>query len=126
MTLEEANEKLYKEVGFKNVNIKLIGENISCSRTSIYKPYLDAVNAELKDKGLSEDSISKLQPILNLSGKTNTDLKMEYGPANLPFLTECDNNFINFCHIFKFLFRNLCITPDCNYYRFFIFIFESS
>ncbi len=29
---------------------------------------LDAVNAELKDKGLSEDSISKLQPILNLSG----------------------------------------------------------
>ncbi len=29
-------EKLYKEVGFKNVNIKLIGENISCSRTSIY------------------------------------------------------------------------------------------
>jgi AcrR family transcriptional regulator len=32
----DACEKLYKEVGFKNVNIKLIGENISCSRTSIY------------------------------------------------------------------------------------------
>ena len=29
-------EKLYKEIGFKNVNIKLIGENISFSRTSIY------------------------------------------------------------------------------------------
>lgn len=29
-------EKLYKEVGFKNVSIKLIGENISRSRTSIY------------------------------------------------------------------------------------------
>lgn len=32
----DACEKLYKKVGFKNVNIKLIGENISCSRTSIY------------------------------------------------------------------------------------------
>lgn len=32
----DACEKLYKEVGFKNVNIKLIGDNISCSRTSIY------------------------------------------------------------------------------------------
>lgn len=29
-------EKLYKEISFKNVNIKLIGENISFSRTSIY------------------------------------------------------------------------------------------
>lgn len=32
----DACEKLYKEVGFKNVNIKLIGENTSFSRTSIY------------------------------------------------------------------------------------------
>ena len=32
----DACEKLYKDIGFKNVNIKLIGENISCSRTSIY------------------------------------------------------------------------------------------
>lgn len=35
--------------------------------------------------------------ILNLTGKTNTDLKLEYGPANLAFLTECDNNFTLFC-----------------------------
>ncbi len=32
----DACEKLYKEVGFKKVSIKLIGDNISCSRTSIY------------------------------------------------------------------------------------------
>ena len=32
----DACEKLYKEIGFNNVNIKLIGENISFSRTSIY------------------------------------------------------------------------------------------
>lgn len=36
---------------------------------------LDAVNAELKEKGLSEDSISKLQPILNLTG--NNEEKLE-------------------------------------------------
>lgn len=32
----DACEKLYKKIGFKNVSIKQIGENISCSRTSIY------------------------------------------------------------------------------------------
>lgn len=30
---------------------------------------------------------------LNLSEYTNTDLKMLYGPANLPELTECDDNY---------------------------------
>lgn len=31
--------------------------------------------------------------ILNLTGLTNTDLKLQYGPANLPTLMECDQNF---------------------------------
>lgn len=31
--------------------------------------------------------------ILNLTGKTNTDLKLEYGVANLEFLSQCDDNF---------------------------------
>lgn len=31
--------------------------------------------------------------ILNLNGQTNTDLKLQYGPANLPLLTEYDQNF---------------------------------
>ena len=31
--------------------------------------------------------------ILNLTGLTNTDLKMQYGPANLPTLMEYDQNF---------------------------------
>lgn len=31
--------------------------------------------------------------ILNLTGYTNTDLKLEYGPANLETLSECDNRF---------------------------------
>ena len=32
-------------------------------------------------------------PILNLTGISNTDLKMEYGPANLNELSEADSNF---------------------------------
>ena len=31
--------------------------------------------------------------ILNLTGMTNTDLKIEYGVANLPLLTEYDDNY---------------------------------
>lgn len=32
--------------------------------------------------------------ILDLSGQTNTDLKLSYGAANLPVLMECDQNFL--------------------------------
>lgn len=35
----------------------------------------------------------KDKKILNLTGLSNTDLKLKYGPANLPFLTQCDQNF---------------------------------
>lgn len=35
----------------------------------------------------------KDKKILNLTGKTATDLKLSYGPANLPFLDECDINY---------------------------------
>lgn len=33
--------------------------------------------------------------IINLSDKTNTDLKLLYGPANLDLLTEYDENFVS-------------------------------
>lgn len=36
--------------------------------------------------------------ILNLTGQTNTDLKLQYGPANLPTLMECDQNFTDMLH----------------------------
>lgn len=32
--------------------------------------------------------------ILNLTGMSNTDLKLEYGPANLPFITEYEENYV--------------------------------
>lgn len=35
--------------------------------------------------------------ILNLTGISNTDLKLQYGPANLPVLTDCDQNYTTLC-----------------------------
>lgn len=52
---------------------------------------------EVKDAGLKgfEDTLTELseKKILNLTGQSNTDLKMQYGPANLDALWEYDNNF---------------------------------
>ena len=36
------------------------------------------------------------QPMLNLVGISNTDLKLEYGTANLETLTQYENNFLDF------------------------------
>ena len=44
--------------------------------------------------------------ILNLTGESNTDLKLKYCPANLPELSECDQNFTR-------LARTLVSYGDC-------------
>ena len=43
-----------------------------------------------------EKNITALEsePVLNLSDMTNTDLKLNYGVANLEFLSKCDQNFV--------------------------------
>ena len=41
----------------------------------------------------------KGKKILNLTGVSNTDLKLLYGSTNLPFLTQCDENFTNLCKL---------------------------
>lgn len=38
--------------------------------------------------------------ILNLTGQSNTDLKLQYGPANLSALTEYDQNFTDMLQFF--------------------------
>lgn len=45
-----------------------------------------------KDVVSLEDTVRRLDntKILNLNQYTNTELKMQYGAANLPFLSECD------------------------------------
>lgn len=47
-----------------------------------------------------------LRKILNLSHQSNTDLKLAYGPANLPVLSEYDQNYTT-------LLRNLVAYADC-------------
>lgn len=49
-------------------------------------------DAELLQEEEKLLNLSKKQ-ILNLSGISNTDLKLAYGAANLPFLSECDANY---------------------------------
>lgn len=41
------------------------------------------------------------KPVLNLTGISNTDLKLKYGVANIKFLIRCDNNY-------TLLIQNLC------------------
>ena len=55
-------------------------------------------NPELKKY---EETLQSLagQKILNLGGKTNTDLKLEYGVANLETLCACDENYTTLCRI---------------------------
>ncbi|MBR3635624.1 MAG: hypothetical protein IKN47_05450, partial [Lachnospiraceae bacterium] len=39
------------------------------------------------------------ESIVNFTGMTNTDLKLKYGPANLPFLQQCDLNYTQLVRI---------------------------
>lgn len=50
---------------------------------------------------LCHKNIRNLMPkkIVNLTGYTNTELKLQYGAANLPALTEYDSNFTELCQI---------------------------
>ncbi len=48
------------------------------------------------------------KPILNLTGISNTDLKLKYGVANITFLVQCDNNY-------TLLVKNLYNWGSCLY-----------
>lgn len=64
-------------------------------------PITDTDNESLKS---IQDAIIQLstQPILNLSGLSNTDLKLEYGAANIGALTAADNNYTSLLgHLYK-------------------------
>ncbi len=52
----------------------------------------------LTDDEVVSDCIKNLrelaeEKIINLTGMTNTDLKLKYGVANLTYLSECDNRY---------------------------------
>lgn len=81
--------------------------------------------------------------ILNLTGITNTDLKLKYGPSNIKQLTECDNNYTTLVSILhkwgERLYRNghteeslavleysvQCLTEVRNTYRLLAHIYKS-
>ena len=56
-------------------------------------PASDHDDPSLKSYRDTIENLSKKE-ILNLTGISNTDLKLQYGVANLPKLSECDNNYI--------------------------------
>ena len=68
-------------------------------------PYITIPFEELTDY---ENDLKNLasRKILNLSHQSNTDLKLAYGPANLPVLSEYDQNYTT-------LLRNLVAYADC-------------
>lgn len=49
--------------------------DITVAIDKLEKIGIDAVNEELRQKGLNDDSIAKLQPLLNLEGNTETKLE---------------------------------------------------
>lgn len=55
-------------------------------------PYIDTSDSGL-EKAFSTIQSLKDQRILNLTGLSNTDLKLQYGTANLTILAEYDNHF---------------------------------
>ena len=56
---------------------------------------LPLINTEDSNILRAYDVINSMRnrKIVNLSGMSNTDIKLEYGVANLPVLTEYDDNF---------------------------------
>ena len=62
-------------------------------------PYDTLPLTAMPDSDEYNASVQQLQAlsdkkILDLSGMTNTDLKLTYGAANLPVLMECDQNYL--------------------------------
>lgn len=94
---EEANEAFWKrEAEANNVRRKDIS-NLDYIIIPDSLPFVTCDNYEINR--LQNKLISmKDKKILNLTGYSNTDLKIEYGVANLTQLSEYDNNFAVFAN----------------------------
>ncbi|MDF2587493.1 MAG: hypothetical protein K0S41_1334 [Anaerocolumna sp.] len=55
-------------------------------------PIVETTNEELSNMQNLIKTLSG-KSILNLTGLSNTDLKLQYGTANITFLSECDSNY---------------------------------
>ena len=90
---EETDERFWERESEAN----LVRRKDISGLSYINIPFEDFSIGVFSDEKLSEAeqhlSTFAGKKILNLTGLTNTDLKMQYGPANLPTLMECDQNF---------------------------------
>lgn len=59
---------------------------------------IESISDDELEKAANELESLRDKKILNLGNQTNTDLKMQYGPANLPALMEYDQNFADMLH----------------------------
>lgn len=59
---------------------------------------IGSVSDEALEDALHQLDALREKKILNLGSQSNTDLKLQYGPANLPILMECDQNFADMLH----------------------------
>lgn len=103
---EEANEAFWKrEAEANNVRRKDIS-NLDYIIIPDSLPFVTCDNDEINR--LQNKLISmKDKKILNLTGYSNTDLKIEYGVANLTQLSEYDNNFAMLAHTIAALGKSL-------------------
>lgn len=96
-TLQNANNKFWEREELANSTRKKSTDSlnyITISEKSL--PFLE-INDEIIMKCVNQLVILKDKKILNLTGKSNTDLKLEYGAANLTYLSECDENYTTLC-----------------------------
>lgn len=64
-------------------------------------PFVETKEEELLSLQNTVKNLSE-QQILNLTGISNTDLKLDYGVANITFLSACD---VNYTHLVHTLFK---------------------
>jgi hypothetical protein len=94
---EEVDDRFWERENQANLTRKQNLDNLSYITIPLDKFPIGIYDDE-KIKA-AEDSLIALsgKKIVNLEGRTNTDLKMEYGAANLEALMEYDTNFESLC-----------------------------
>lgn len=93
--LSEQSEKNFweREYQANSVRKKPIDQihYITVSEKSL--PFIK-IHDEILDDCQKKLELLQTQKIANFTGKSNTDLKLEYGAANLPYLQSLDENYI--------------------------------
>ena len=98
----ERNANAVRKKDISNLPYVEIPENI----ISIAQEYDDSDNLMVSSFAADLSSL-KDKKILNLNGKSNTDIKLEYGTANITVLSDADNNYTELISILSRLGASL-------------------